>query len=112
MSKVVIKKLPAIRLAAGTSQKKKRQQILKALCDNDFARAICECCWNVVNKRVKLSPKSQKQLGKHKKILRNISNKSLSLKKKKALIQSGGFASLLPLLIGPVISGITALLRK
>ena len=112
MSKVVLKQLPAIRLAAGIPQRKKRQQLLKALCDSEFAKAVCECCWNVVNKRVVLSSKSQKQLGKHKKILRNISNKSLSLKKRKALIQSGGFASLLPFLIGPVISGITALLRR
>ena len=112
MSKVLIKQLPAIRLAAGIPQKKKRQQLLKTLCDNDFAKAICECCWNIVNKRVKLQSKHQKQLGKHKKILRNISDKSLSLKKKKALIQSGGFASLLPLLIGPVISGIASLLRR
>ena len=112
MSKIVLKQLPAIKLAAETPQKKKRHQLLKTLCDNDFTRAICECCWNVVNKRVKLTPKSQTQLTKHKKILRNISNKSLSLKKRKALIQSGGFASLLPFLIGPIISGITALLRR
>ena len=113
MSSMVLKQLPAIRLAANTNQKKKRHQLLKTLCDNDFTRAVCECCWNVVNGRVKLSPTTRQRLARHKKILRNISNKTLSLKKKKnTLIQSGGFASVLPLLIGPIISTISALLKK
>ena len=112
MSKVVFKHLPSIRLAAKTANKGKRRQLVKTLCNNEFAKAISECCWNIVNQRVNLTPRSKSQLTKHKKLLRSISNRSVSLKRKKALIQSGGFASLLPFLIGPVISGITALLRK
>ncbi len=112
MSKVVLKQLPAIRLAAKTTDKKKRRQLLKAFCDSEFTRAICECCWNIVNQRVQLSQSSKKNLGSYKAILRSLSNKSVPLKKKKALIQSGGFASLLPFLIGPVIAGITRLLKR
>lgn len=112
MSKVVLKHLPAIRIAAATPQVKKRKQLLGAFYDNEFARAISECCWNIVNQRVKLSPSIRQKLCKHKTVLRKISSKSIPLKKKKGLIQSGGFASVLPFLIGPIISGITSLLRR
>lgn len=112
MSTVFLKNLPAIRLAADTKQKKKRKELLKAFCDKDFANAIHECCWNVVNCRVPLSSAHKRRLVKHKKLLRGISNKSTSLKKRKALIQSGGFASLLPLLVGPVVSLLGSLIKR
>ena len=112
MSRVVLNQLPTIRLAAETLQKKKRRQLLKVCCDKDFVRAICEYCWNIVNQRVKLSPLTRNRLVKHKKLLRDISDKTLSQKRKRTLIQSGGFASVLPYLLGPIISGITSLIRR
>ena len=65
-----------------------------------------------MNQRVKLNPVSRSKLSKHKKLLRDLSNRSTSLKKKGALVQSGGFASLIPLLIGPVLTGLSTLLRR
>ena len=112
MSKVVLNQLPNIQFVSATKKKKKRSQLLKVVCDNDFAKAICECCWNIVHQRVKINPINRRRLSKHKTLLRRISNYTLPLKKRKAIIQSGGFASVLPFLIGPIVSGITALLRK
>ncbi len=112
MSQVVLKQLPVIRLAAETKQKNKRRALLKTIGDNNFTRAIAECCWNIVNQRVQLSSPTRNRLSKHKSILRTLSNTSIPLKRKKTLIQSGGFAALLPLLIGPIIAGISRLIKR
>lgn len=112
MSKVVLKQLPTLRFIAETKDKRKRRQLVSACCDKDFIQAIVECCWNVVNKRVHLSPSVKNNLSKHKQTLRDLSNKSTPTKKKKSLIQSGGFASVLPFLLGPIISGVTELFRR
>ena len=67
MTRGILNQLPTIRLAAETLQKKKRRQLLKVCYDKDFVRAIYECCWNIVNQRVKLSPLTRNRLVKHKK---------------------------------------------
>ena len=54
---------------------------------------------------------NQQSLSKTQKILGDISDKALSQKRKRTLIQSGGFASVLRYLLGPIISGITSLNR-
>lgn len=112
MSRVVLNQLPSLRVAASIPQKNKRHKVIKSLCNSDFTKAVCECCWNIVNQRVKLTPIQKKKLSRHKTLLRKISTKTTPLQKKKALVQSGGFASLLPLLIGPIISGISGLLKR
>ena len=95
MSKVVLNQLPNIQFVIATKKKSKRSQLLKALCDNDSVKAICECCRNIVHQRVKINPINRRQFLKHKKLLRKISNYTIPFKKRKAIIQSKGFASVL-----------------
>ena len=112
MSNTVIKQLPVIKFVAQERDIKKRRQLIKACCDNNFIKAIAECCWNIVNGRVRLTHQCKKQLCRHKLILRQLADQKNNLKKKKIVIQGGGFASLLPLLIAPVLSGLSSLLKK
>ena len=85
MSRAVRTQFPSIKLEAETKNTVKRKQIIKACCDKDFINAICECCWNIVNQRVKLTPVTRTKLSKHKKLLRDLSNRSISIKKRRGV---------------------------
>lgn len=113
MSRTLQGQLPAIKLCADEKKLKKRKNMIHACCDDQFTRAVSECCWNITNGRVPLSPNKIKQLKRHKALLRKLSDKSVPLKQRRSVIQTGsGFASLLPLLIGPIITGVSSLLKK
>lgn len=81
-----------------------RKSILKSA-DKDLICCLSECCYNILNGNVKLSPENKKCLTKHGKHLRQLASKRVSLKKKRnLLVQQGGF---LPALLGPIL-GIAA----
>ena len=84
--------------------------MIDACCDANFTKAVTEC-WNVTHGRASLS--SHKiQLKQHKALLRKLSNSSIPIKHRKIAFQSGsGFASLLPLLLGPIVVGIFRLIK-
>lgn len=65
-----------------------------------FIDAVSECACNILSGRVKLNPKQKKRLARHKVGLRHLTNKKVSLKKKRVIIQKGGF---LPAFLGPII---------
>lgn len=72
-----------------------RKNILK-FADEELVLSICECVLNTLNGNIKLDHKIIKKLEKYKKHLRNLADVNLSLKKKKKiLIQQGGFLNLL-----------------
>ena len=88
---------------------KLRQSILKAA-DNQLIHCLCECCHNVLNGNVKLSPKQKKALQKHKKHLRKLTLKKTPVKKRRAiLVQNGGF---LPALLAPIIGVAVSLISQ
>ena len=77
-------------------------------CDTNFTKAVTEYCWNVTCGRALLSSHKIQQLKRH----RALSNSSIPIKQRKIAIQSGsGFASLLPLLLGPIVAGISRLIK-
>jgi hypothetical protein len=81
---------------------KKRKNLLRShLKDREFINCVCECSKNILRSRVKLSGKQRRALQKKKNALRLLSQKNVSLNRKKKIIQSGGF---LPLLISPLLS--------
>ena len=70
--------------------------------DNDLIKCLIECAYNVAHGVVPVSPKTLSKLKKHKSKIRKIIDKGTKLKKKKKLlVQSGGF---LPLLLAPIVS--------
>jgi len=64
----------------------------------ELLKCICECAQNTLNKNVTLSDAQLKRLAPHKRIVRELASRKISLKNKKRRIvkQKGGF--LLPLL--------------
>ena len=77
--------------------------------DRDLVNTLCECCFNVLKGNVQLTPSQKKKLQRHKNTLRQLSNKKHSLKRKRHLLQKGGF---LGALLGPVIGILGTLLRQ
>lgn len=67
----------------------------------DEILALTECCINILNGNVKLTDEERRRLTKHCSHIRAVSNKISILKKKRILIQKGGF---LPILLAPLLS--------
>ena len=71
-------------------------------------RAICQCADNVLKGKYTLSLEERTKLARHKKKLRKLAGKG-TIHTKRAAVQKGGFAWLLPLLapvLGTVLGGI------
>ena len=79
---------------------------------SEVIRCVSECCHNVLKSNVHLSSAQKKKLYPSRQHLRRLASKSISVKKKKQILnQKGGFLSLLapallPLLEKAVIGGI------
>jgi len=74
--------------------------------DDELIKSICEIAFNTLNRNAPLSNTQFRKLSKHKHIVRRLSKKGESIKKKKAIIkQKGGF---LPLLITPLLALLAA----
>lgn len=88
--------------------KKLRKDLLKRV-PSSCIKTICECALNVLEGNIPLSQQQKICLRKHKNTLRRLSNKKGPLfKKRKLIIQKGGF---LNVLLPAAISLITGLLN-
>ena len=76
-------------------------------CDSDLVDAISECSFNVLKGNVPLKKCQHKRLSKYKNHLRCMSDKKITKRKKKAVLQKGGF---LQALLQPVLSVLGSLL--
>ena len=75
--------------------------------NRELIDCVSECCANILKGNVPLTPKQKSILCKHKSKLRTVAQKKVSLKKKKEIIQKGGF---LGAILGPVASILGSLL--
>lgn len=73
----------------------------------DLIASICECIDNVLSNNAKLTSEERQNLYKYKAVLRKLVKKSSLEKKKKLLVQKGGF---LEYLIPAAISAISSLI--
>ena len=79
------------------------KNVLKVV-DKEVLDAICECCYNVLKGNVPLTREQKRSLAKYRKVLRGLSGPGrVSLKKKRQLVQTGGF---LPMLAKPVLGAL------
>lgn len=71
-------------------------------------KSLCEVCLNVLSRNIPVSPRKKKLLAEHKKAIRYLGNKKVSLKHKKKFLlrQTGGFLGLLANLIPTVLGGL------
>jgi lipoate synthase len=77
-----------------------RRKLIKN-CDKQLIDCFCECCKNVLKGNVELNSRQLKRLRREKNNLRALALKKTSLKKKRKILQKGGF---LGALIPPVLS--------
>lgn len=93
------KYLPVLRRIHRLGEKTRREYVRK--CDKEFLDCLCECAKNVIKGNVPLNDRQLKTLRREKNNLRKLSIKKTSLKKKRQILQKGGF---LGALIPPILS--------
>lgn len=80
---------------------------------DDLIKAVQECCHNILSGNVNLTPDEYKRLKRHRTRLRSVRDNSTAIRKKRRIIQTGGFlAALAGPLIGIVGSLISNLIHK
>ncbi len=107
MSKTLKKYAPFLRTLHRASNDKARRDMLRDRMDNGFVCCVAECARNVLKGRVPLTSTQKKKLTRRKHALRQMSLKKTTYKKKRKIIQSGGF---LGALLTPIISILGGLL--
>jgi hypothetical protein len=73
--------------------------------DKDLVHCLCECAHNVLKGNVHLTKAQKAKLTRHKQDLRTVAKKQTSQKKKKQILQKGGF---LPALLAPLLAPMIA----
>ena len=103
MSSRVRKYLPVLKRIAKLGDKAKRDYVRK--CDKDFLYCISQCAKNILKGNVPLTDRQKTRLRRGRNDLRALSVKKTSLRKKRRILQKGGFlTALLPPLIGVLTS--------
>ncbi len=77
-----------------------------ATCDKTAINCICECVKNLLKGRIPVKSTQLKLLCRHKNKLRELALKKTSLRKRKQILQRGGFIGLL---IKPLVLGLSTL---
>ena len=70
----------------------------------ELVHCICDCVLNVLNDNIPVSEEEKKRLKRHKYSLRELVEKNTSDKKRKPLIQEGGFLGALIPILGGLVS--------
>lgn len=103
MSQLVINHVDVLK-ALHKLKPSQRVALLKTA-DKALIHCITECVYNILAGKVPLSAPQKAKLARRKQLLRNLVKRSTGWKtKKNILIQKGG--SLLPLILGPLLSGV------
>ena len=92
-------------LVALDKVKKNKEKLNRIIDDRgmDLVRCICDCVLNVLRGNIPVKDEEKKRLEKYKDCLRELVKKKTSDKKRKHLIQEGGFfGALIPILVGLV----------
>ena len=88
---------------------KAKPSLRKAIIANgneELIRCICDCALNILKGNAPISQQDKRRLGRHKQNLRKLTNRRFSLKKKRKVLQSGGFLSSILTAILPVIGSL------
>ena len=103
--KGVIKCFPHLRALINTKSAKKRRSILRKCPRRCIYYAISEIIKNVLNGNLPIPEAELNQLRRYKEILRELSKKSISLRRRETLInQRGGFLPSLLLHVLPILA--------
>ena len=97
---------PTLHLLQKAPPSLKRSTIEKA--STEFIRCLCDCSYNILKGNVQIAPSNKRKLSK----LRQLSNKKVSLKKKRKIVQTRGFLSVLLNALAPVLGGVLGTLTQ
>lgn len=107
MSLRVRKFLPVLKRIRKMSERAKREYVKK--CDGQFLDCISECAKNIIKGNVPLTVRQKANLRRKRNDLRALSLKKTTLRKRRKIVQKGGF---LTALLPPVLSFLGSLLLK
>lgn len=106
MPPVIPKYHYSILQALATAGTRERRRLLKSV-SPALIRTLAQIAANVLHGNIRLTPVQKKQLGRYKKTLRALKHKYTNVeRKRKQLIQHGGFLPLLLPLITGVVGGL------
>ncbi len=106
MSKLVQRNLPLLKLLSKAKQPTIKAILKDPQCE-EVCKAVCELAANLLAGNLKISTKDKAKLKRYKHTLRCLAKgKSLSLKRKRGLLQKGGF---LGALLKPLVSIVSGL---
>ena len=88
-------------------QSAKRHKHYFARCDGDIIRCCCEIARNIINECIPLNSRQLKLIRRHGKNVKLLAAKKTGLKKKRKILQTGGFIGAL---LGPAIGFLSSLL--
>ena len=97
-----------IKLLSAATPRARKQLIANG--DSELINSVSECCANIVRGNVPLNDQRKAKFCKHKSNLRKLELKKVSLKKKKQIIQTGGFT--IGIILAPVASVLASLLFR
>jgi len=92
MSQLTEKYLPVLKRINKLADKNKKEYVRK--CNREFINCLSECSTNVLPGKVPLSSRQGAKLKRNEKDLRLLSAKMTSLRKKRHIVQKGGFCLL------------------
>jgi len=99
MSERTRRYLPLLKQINRLGDRAKRQFVKK--CDREFLDCVSECAKNVIKGNVPLKPTQLRRLRGERKNVRALASKRTSLRKKRRILQKGGFlTALLPPVLG------------
>ena len=88
------------------------QKAIIANGNDQLIRCICDCALNVLKGNAPISQQDKRRLGRHKENLRKLVNRRISLKKKRQVLQTGGFLGALLSAVIPAIGSLIGLARR
>ena len=106
MSKRLKKLAPTLQYLANCNQRTAKTIIREA--PPPLVHCVSDICYNLLNGKVKLTPKEKKRLIRYKKHIRKVAKRATTKKTKKKIIQTGGFLrAILAPLLGSVLAPLT-----
>jgi len=107
MSRLTRTFLPTLKRLRKLGDRAKREYVRK--CDREFVDCVSECAKNVIKGNVPLNARQKTALRRKRNDLRALAAKKTSQRKKRQILQKGGF---LTALLPPVLSVLGSLLLK
>ena len=105
MSALVKRCLPELERIKRHSTKRHKHYF--AHCDKDIIKCCCEIARNILNECIPLNSRQLNSVRRHGKNVKLLAKKKVSLKKKRKILQTGGFIGAI---LGPALGFLSSLL--